>query len=262
MNNIKNILKLIAKGLFYPDNKLSLIPNWISASRTICGLLIPLISFFDVPFEVLFGTLSYAAISDFLDGRFARMFAHGETPEGAMLDAISDKIFSIFLMFFLIPYANTFAINLILEIEISFINGKILANGNTPKSNIIGRIKTWPLFISLVFGYLGLSLRGIGIDMNLLMNIASGFSLISVPLEIASAKKYLETYNKKDDYSLNENEISTENELQNIIEEKKNNKKSVIVLDKNKNVQAMVFEQSIDEDKKKLNKGKQKKIEF
>lgn len=224
MNNIKKVLKLITKGLFYPDNKLSLIPNWLSASRTICGFLIPLIYFFGVPFEVLFGTIFYAAISDFLDGRCARIVAHGETPEGAMLDAISDKIFSIFLLFFLIPYVNSFAINFILEVGISIINGKILADGNTPKSNTIGRVKTWPLFISLVFGYLGLSLNGIGMDMSLFTNIASGLSLISVPLEIASAKGYLDSYTNKAKRPLGDDDIKNNIENQNIKEEESDKK--------------------------------------
>jgi len=266
MDNIKDTIRLMVKGLFYPDNKLSLIPNWVSASRAICGLIIPIMVFSGVSFEVLFGTIFYAAISDFLDGRLARILVREETPEGAMLDAISDKIFAILLMSFLIPFINTLAINLVLEGVIAVINGKILATGRTPKSNFIGKIKTWPLFAALGFSYLSLSLSNMGMDMSTLMNIASGLSLVSIPLEVASTKGYLDTYMNKDNYSLEEPDVSYEVQIsddeKDASKENNNDKTFSIALDKDKNIQAMVFECPTLEDEEKLEIGKQKKIEF
>ena len=79
MNTIKNTTQKFAKGLFNPDNKLSLIPNWLSFSRVIGGLAIPIMTYTGTPLPVLFGTISFLAISDFLDGKAARIIAKEET---------------------------------------------------------------------------------------------------------------------------------------------------------------------------------------
>ena len=43
MKLIKETSKKITKALFFPDNKKSLIPNWLSFSRLIGGITIPII---------------------------------------------------------------------------------------------------------------------------------------------------------------------------------------------------------------------------
>lgn len=259
VDNIKDTLNLMMKGLFHPDNKLSLIPNWVSASRALCGVLIPVMVLSGTSFEVLFGTLFYAAISDFLDGKLARMVVREETDEGAMLDAISDKVFAILLMTFLIPFVKTISINLVLEGAIAVINGKILSSGREPKSNFIGKIKTWPIFISLGLGYLGLSSYNLGIDMNSFINVSSALSAVSIPLEVMSAKKYFDEYKKKD----NTSSFVVISEDEDILEEvkEKEDREFSISLDRSKNVRAMVFERTMDDDME-LENGKQKKIEF
>ena len=263
MNNIKKTLKVIVKGLFNPDNKLSLIPNWLSASRGLCGLVIPILVYNSASFEIILGTVCYAALSDFLDGKAARLVAREETNEGAMLDAISDKTFAILLMTFLIPIVNTIAINLILEAVISVINAKTLANGGKPKSNLIGKIKTWPLFISLGFSYLGLSLANMNIDSQTIMNLSSAFSMLSIPLEIMSAKKYLNSYqNTKTIQNTAEVKKELTEEKQNEKEKNDEIKNYGLKLDKNNNTTLMVFENPNIQDDYELDKGRQKKIEF
>lgn len=252
---------MMMKGLFNPDDKLSLIPNWISASRAVCGLIIPILILNGVSSQILFGVITYAALSDFLDGRTARLIAKKETFEGSMIDAISDKVFAILLMTFLVPHVHTIAINLALEIVISIINGKVLANGKIPKSNLIGKIKTWPLFTSIGLSYLGLSLNNLGIDVKVIMTIASISSIISVPLEIMSAKKYSETYKNID---IPQNIDKNQNKIQESKIEKgsKKEKNIRLALDKNKNIQVAVYERKTNPNDEKLEKGKQKKIEF
>ena len=115
MNAIKDATKKFTKGLFNPDNKLSLIPNWLSFSRVMGGIAIPIMTYTGTSLPILFGTVSFLAISDFLDGKAARIIAKEETKEGAMLDAVSDKIFSLSLIIGILPAIPLFAINGVLE---------------------------------------------------------------------------------------------------------------------------------------------------
>lgn len=190
-NNISNTFKLMFKALIKPDNKLSLIPNWLSFSRTIIGFIIPIMAYSGASLIMVGSMLFLAEISDFLDGKIARMVVKEETKDGAMLDAVSDKIFSFLLMLSIIPTVPIFSLNVILEIAISVINGKMLAEGKIPKSNMLGKIKTWPLFIAL-----GLSYMGLTISNPILFIVASGFSLGASCLECVNVKQYLDTYSK------------------------------------------------------------------
>ena len=81
MDAIKNTTKKFIKGLFKPENKLSLIPNWLSFSRVIGGIMIPIMAYTNAPISMLFGTISFLSISDFLDGLAARKIAKEENPE-------------------------------------------------------------------------------------------------------------------------------------------------------------------------------------
>ena len=134
MNTIKETAKNFTKGLFNPDNKLSLIPNWLSFSRVIGGVAIPIMTYTGTSLPILFGTVSFLAVSDFLDGKAARIIAKGETKEGAMLDAISDKIFSLALIIGILPVMPIFALNGIMETAISLVNTKLLSNGGHPNA--------------------------------------------------------------------------------------------------------------------------------
>lgn len=215
MDEVKNVIELMKKGLINPDNKLSLIPNWLSFSRSIGGILIPLLIYTGAPFGVLAGTVSFIALSDFLDGRIARKLVGTETKEGAMLDAVSDKIFSFLLMFFIIPVMPIFLLNVILEGVISSINGKILSKGETPKSSKLGKFKTWPLFISIGLSYFGLSLGStIGEIAQVLMAAAGGLSVFTGVLECLNIKDYYETYKEICDKS--ESSQKTENDTNEI----------------------------------------------
>ena len=104
----------------------------------------------NAPLPLLFGNITFLAISDFLDGKAARLIAKEETKEGAMLDAVSDKIFSLLLIIGILPIIPVFAINGALEGTIALINAKLLAKGGKPQSNFLGKVKIWPLSIALI----------------------------------------------------------------------------------------------------------------
>lgn len=192
MKLIKETSKKITKALFYPDNKKSTIPNWLSFSRLIGGITIPIIINKGASIKTIIKVTSFVAISDFLDGKIARIL-DAESEEGALLDVISDKFFSILLIARIIPNNKIFLANGLLESTIAIINGKNLKEGGTPKSNLIGKIKIWPLSIALAMGYISISLKNnniTNINSENLMNIASAFSTLTIPLELINVKDY------------------------------------------------------------------------
>ena len=208
MNTITDTTKKFAKGLFNPDNKLSLIPNWLSFSRVIGGLAIPVMAYTNAPISLFFGSISFLAFSDFLDGFTARVIAKEETKEGAMLDAVSDKIFSLLLIIGILPTLPIFIINGALEGTIAAINAKLLANGGEPKSNILGKIKIWPLSIALALGYLGIvaqNLNLVTISSNTLLTISSAIGLGTIPLQIVNIKQYFNQYQSQKEKNKNQN---------------------------------------------------------
>lgn len=228
MDTIKNTIKTFAKGLFNPDNKLSLIPNWLSFSRVIGGIAIPVMAYTGTPLPLLFGNITFLALSDFLDGLTARVIAKEETKEGAMLDAVSDKIFSIVLIIGILPILPIFAANGALEGVIAFINGKLLATGGQPKSNFLGKVKIWPLSIALILGYLALAIQNLniaGITNETLLAISTTLSLGTIPLQAINIKEYADKYKKQ--VELNETNTANQNthqiEKENKITNKKNN---------------------------------------
>ena len=203
-------LKIIFKALTHPDNKLSLIPNWLSFSRIIGGISIPIMSLCGVPFVVLLSSLSFFALTDFLDGKLARYLCKGETEGGALLDAVSDKVFSVGLIVGILGVNPVFLINGALECAIASINFKARLNGLEPKSNRLGKIKTWPLFIGIVMAYFGASL-----DFDILLNISTALSLVTIPLEVVNIKEYKEAATPKEKIlEHKENEKREENDYQ------------------------------------------------
>lgn len=246
MNTIKNTIKTFAKGLFNPKNKLSLIPNWLSFSRVIGGITIPIMAYSKVPLPWLFGNVTFLAISDFLDGFTARTLAKEETSEGAMLDAVSDKIFSLSLIIGILPILPIFALNGILEGAISLVNGKLLASGGKPKSNFLGKVKIWPLSIALILGYLALAIQNLniaGITNETLLMISTALSIGTLPLQAVNVKQYIDEYKNQTNIKPEENKENEEAEekIQTIQNENKHVKQNSFKLNKAHH-QAMVYE--------------------
>lgn len=256
MNTIKETTKNFTKGLFNPDNKLSLIPNWLSFSRVIGGIAIPIMTYTGTSLPVLFGTVSFLALSDFLDGKAARIIAKGETKEGAMLDAVSDKIFSLALIIGILPVMPVFALNGIMETAISLVNTKLLSSGGHPKSNLFGKIKIWPLSISLILSYTAIAAQNLsiaGINSELLLSISTALSLGTIPIEGINIKQYFDEYKKQTIKTEKKEKTEEEKETK---EEKTTEKAKTpkFTLSKEKH-QAMVYE--LSQDSKTNSKGKQ-----
>tara|TARA_B100002019_G_scaffold31139_1_gene25171 strand:+ start:204 stop:731 length:528 start_codon:yes stop_codon:yes gene_type:complete len=133
-------------------------PNILSISRIL--LLIPIIFFFELGWY-LFSTFVFviAAITDFLDGYFARK-NNQASDTGAFLDLLADKLFvSILLIWITYNFNNiTILISSILiisrEISISYLRLYLLSMSREIKeikSDKIGKYKTASQMIGLGF---------------------------------------------------------------------------------------------------------------
>ena len=132
------------------------LPNILSISRIL--LLVPIIFFFEIGW-FLFSTFVFiiAAITDFLDGYFARK--NNQTSDiGALLDLLADKLFvSILLIWITFNFNNiSILISSILivsrEISISYLRLYYLSKSGEIKeikSDKIGKFKTATQMIGL-----------------------------------------------------------------------------------------------------------------
>ena len=128
------------------------IPNLLTLSRAIAPvIIIPTLLLGRIDIAVI--ELIIFAITDFLDGRIARKY-NCVSSFGIKLDAICDKIFAIGLMIPAMIKWPILLINLMLELCISYINLVSEFKNNHPKSNIIGKIKTTLLSITLILCYI------------------------------------------------------------------------------------------------------------
>ena len=127
------------------------IPNVITISRMIVssiGLILFLKEFYIV--SVL--CYLYGAVSDFLDGHFAKKFdAYSDL--GRKLDGFSDKIYSLALALPAIINGNVLMIlPLIMEARIGFHNLDIEKRGNKVYTKRVGKFKTVSLFLTMILG--------------------------------------------------------------------------------------------------------------
>ena len=198
MNLVRETSKKMCRALFCPDNKKSLVPNWLSFVRAIGGIIIPVLSYGKASLTTLAGATAFIATSDFLDGKLARAL-NARSEDGALLDVISDKVFAASLIIGNIPRNKLFLINGALEGTISYINAKCMSIGGTPKSSFLGKVKIWPLSLALAASYVGYSLNGsefFSLNFEELMKIGSTLSLITIPLEIINIFQYYNFYQK------------------------------------------------------------------
>ena len=128
------------------------IPNILTFSRAFAPfIIVPTVLLERIDIAII--ELIFFAITDFLDGKLARKF-NCVTEFGIKLDAVCDKIFAFGIMVPAIIKYPVLLINLVLELCISYINILSEAKNNKPKSNMLGKVKTTFLSITLVFAYI------------------------------------------------------------------------------------------------------------
>ncbi len=198
-------------------NPRAIIPNLLSTSRMFAPLVIPpLVISGNIPL-VLLATTAFLS-TDFLDGKIARAF-NGQTKLGQLLDQISDKVCSIGLLLALIPSIPLTIVPLALESTIALINIKASTKEHKGdgKSTQCGRLKMWPLSISIISGYSML------LSSSIIFEVLTHLSILTTAaLEVVNIKEYYELSKSKDD----EEKIKATNQVaENQKQKTKNNQK-------------------------------------
>ena len=144
-----NVQELFHKKTFYRQ-----IPNLLTSMRALAP----------IPFNILYFTgnlkgaiivLIIAFFTDTIDGKIARKY-HLVSKFGATLDAVCDKLIVIGVIIPICTNHYALIINLILEIMIACTNVVASLMDIGTKSSSIGKLKTWPLFITIILAYLAL----------------------------------------------------------------------------------------------------------
>jgi CDP-diacylglycerol--glycerol-3-phosphate 3-phosphatidyltransferase len=160
------------------------IANIITISRIIFSLLMLLFPAFSIGFWILY---SLSGLSDFIDGIVARKLEI-ESKTGAILDSISDMVFFIVLIYFLLSKVSlpvwliisiaSIAFVRLLAYLISLIKFRCFVSLHTYLNKLTGLL----LFFSpLMFYFWGLQVTGI-----ILVSIASVSSLEEMLIDIFS----------------------------------------------------------------------------
>jgi len=171
-----------------------MIPNILTLSRII---VTPLIIFLGIKgyYEALAIICVIVTLTDCFDGKLARRW--GVCSEfGAKLDTIGDKLLAISLLSILVVNKKVFLYLLIVETLIALVNVIIYLKTKVTNSLLIGKIKTWILYITLIFGVINIFFSKI----HIMMNIGIVLSLIFQILTLVSYIRdyYLLITKKKD----------------------------------------------------------------
>ena len=195
-SQFKSCTKLMFKEFFNKETNKKQRANMWTFSRLVISFLIPicaLISILTANFGLFIGSIgltSFGALTDFLDGKSAKK--HNSFSEyGRYLDQIADKVFSIMLSITLTLFNPSFLVALLGESIIALTNAsyKVKYKNLKIKSTQIGRIKQWPLFISLVLGF-------ISVMVPLISTVTNICIFITLLLQIATTISYVENNEK------------------------------------------------------------------
>lgn len=124
--------------------------------------ILTFIRIFSIPFIIIFYANEYlltsffiafcAALTDLLDGYLSRKWK--TTSElGRRLDVVADKLLAAGMLIALSFSNPLMIINLMLEFFITVINLTSFYFKNNPKTNYIGKIKTFVLFMTMILGF-------------------------------------------------------------------------------------------------------------
>ncbi|MBE6138553.1 MAG: CDP-alcohol phosphatidyltransferase family protein [Firmicutes bacterium] len=128
------------------------VPNILTISRLLATIPINIL-YFTGNFAAALITCGVAALTDLVDGPFARKF-NCSSKFGADLDAICDKVFILGMALPIIIQNPFMLLNLGLEVGIIGTNVKAVKNKQAVKSEMIGKIKTVILSTTVVASYL------------------------------------------------------------------------------------------------------------
>lgn len=165
-----------------------LIPNLLTLSRILVTPFIIYMGFSNHLFALII-TVIVIALTDFLDGKLARLW-NTTSDIGAKLDAIGDKILAICLLIILIIKNKLFIYILVFELLIALFNLYAFLKLKSGESLLIGKIKTWIIFTTIVIGLLNILFP----NLNVLLN---AFIVITLIFQFISLIRYISVYLEK-----------------------------------------------------------------
>lgn len=163
MHSFGNGIKTMFKEFVKKDTNKKQRANMWTFSRLICAIIIPILTTIgaitnSLPILIAaFTTAGFGAITDFFDGRSARK--HNSVSKfGELLDAVTDKVFSVLLGISLSILNPVFLLNIAGEVAITITNFiyKVKHEDIKIKSSKIGKIKQWPLSLTFVLGIISI----------------------------------------------------------------------------------------------------------
>ena len=218
-NEFNTGIKTMFKEFFNKDTNKKQRANMWTFSRLVSAAIIPILMTTGIllnSFPVLiaaFATTGFGALTDFLDGRSARK--HNSSSEfGSLLDAATDKAYTTLLGISLSVLNPAFLLNIAGEISIILTNliYKTKHEEIEMKSTKLGKIKQWPLSMTLILGILSILYP----SLTTLTNITI---IATFATQIATIISYIESNDEqikelKQEEKTN-NTITTDKELEN-----------------------------------------------
>ena len=173
------------------------IPNILTSLRIIA---IPFIIYLGITnhYKTLIVLAALIAFTDFLDGFLARKW-EVTSLLGANLDAIADKLLAIGLLIILIVKNHGFFYVLLLECIIGLLNLYFYLKKGVGSSLLVGKFKTWIIFITIIMGFVGLVIP-ISNYVNIALYITVILQVITLICYIRFWLKFGQKKNLFDDY--------------------------------------------------------------
>lgn len=158
------------------------IPNLLTFIRFLAPFFIIPLFLFD-KFNVALIIVILAAITDIFDGLLARKF-DATSEFGKLLDAVTDKFFTLSLMVPIIKINGFYSILIITEIIIALTNYIAFKKNKNPESHYVGKFKT-------VIEFAFLSLCYLSYVVNIDINIINITFIINMILELLTIFIYV-----------------------------------------------------------------------
>ena len=162
-----------------------IIPNILTVSRI---LITPLIIYLGINNQIfpIIILASFIAFTDFLDGKLARSWKT-TTELGAKLDTVADKCLAFSLLIILVLDNRLFFYVFVLECFIALFNIYAFYKTKIVESLLIGKIKTWFIFVTIILGFVNMILIHIKLPVNL-------FVFTTAILQCISLIRYIQAY--------------------------------------------------------------------
>lgn len=232
LNEFKSGTKTMFKEFFNKETNKKQRANMWTFARLIIPLITILLSILailissPILFLVTGVVAGFGAVTDYFDGKSSRKH-NSASQYGKLLDQVSDKIFAgivgINLLFININYIYI----LLGELLIAAVNigYKLNHNDLNISSTTMGKIKEWPLFITLALGFLS--------PINATLFTISNISIILTSLfQLTTTISYVESNNKEIENLKRKNICSDINLLE---REQKENKNELVLTKEKQN---------------------------